>query len=234
ISPGADFLAPSALSFPLIIHAGDSIEAPIRFQPASKGSKSATVRIFSDDPMMPVKTVSVSGNGLAPSIVVNDPIIFDKTCPGNTNNKTLTISNTGFCDLVVKSITSSNPMEFKVAPSVAFPLIVPPGSTRDIAIQFMPMGFTIDPMRMATLTIMSNDPDMEMKDVKVIGTVPPPVIQVAPDPLDFGEVCLNTSKTLPLVIRNAGECNLTVSGITFSSTEFKLVSPPAFPFVIPP
>jgi len=234
IAPATDFLVPSALSFPLVIHAGDSIEAPIRFQPASKGNKSATVRIFSNDPTTPDKTVAISGNALAPSITVNDPIVFDKTCPGNTNNKTLTISNTGFCDLVVKSITSSNPLEFKVAPSVAFPLIVPPGSSRDIAIQFMPIGFTIDPMRMATLTIMSNDPDMGMKDVKVIGTVPPPVIQVAPDPLDFGEVCLNTSKVLPLVISNSGECNLTVSGITFSSTEFKLISPPAFPFVILP
>jgi hypothetical protein len=70
--------------------------------------------------------------------------------------------------------------------------------------------------------------------VKVIGIVPPPVIQVSPDPLDFGKVCLGRSKELPLVIRNTGECDLTVSGITFSSTEFKLVSPPAFPFIIPP
>jgi hypothetical protein len=85
------------------------------------------------------------------------------------------------------------------------------------------MGFTVDPMQMATLTIMSNDPVTPNRNVKVVGTVPPPVIQAAPDPLDFGEVCLNTSKTLPLVIRNTGECNLTVSGITFSSTEFKLV-----------
>jgi hypothetical protein len=96
------------------------------------------------------------------------------------------------------------------------------------------MGFTADPMRMATLIIMSNDPVTPNRNVKVVGTVPPPVIQAAPDPLDFGKVCLNTSKVLPLVISNSGECNLTVSAITFSSTEFKLVSPPAFPFVIPP
>jgi len=81
---------------------------------------------------------------------------------------------------------------------------------------------------------MSNDPVTPNKIVKVIGTVPPPVIVAAPDPLDFGTVCLNKSKELPLTIRNTGECNLTVSGITFSSAEFKLVSPPAFPFVIPP
>jgi hypothetical protein len=81
---------------------------------------------------------------------------------------------------------------------------------------------------------MSNDLNTPNKTVKVIGTVPPPVIQAMPDPLDFGKVCLGKSKELPLTIRNTGECNLTVAGITFSSPEFKLVSPPTFPFVIPP
>ncbi|MGH9802596.1 MAG: choice-of-anchor D domain-containing protein, partial [Blastocatellia bacterium] len=233
LTPGTDFLLPGVLSYPLVIHAGDSIEVPIRFQPASKGGKSATVRIFSDDPATPVKTVSVSGVGLAPSIITNDPITFDKTCPGQTNNKTLTIGNSGLCDLIVKSITSDSP-EFKVVGVVPFPLIIPPGSTRDVTIQFMPMGFTVDPMRMAKLTIMSNDPDTPNKMVKVIGIVPPPVIQAMPDPLDFGKVCLGKSKELPLTIKNNGECNLTVSSIMFSSAEFKLVPLPTFPFVVPP
>ncbi len=233
VSPGADFLLPFPPATPLIIHGGDSLVVPIRFQPASKGSKSALIRVFSDDPMTPIKTVSISGIGQASSIIVNDPITFDKTCPGNTNNKTLTIGNSGQCDLVVKSIISDSP-EFKVVGVVPFPLVIPPGSTRDVTIQFMPMGFTVDPMRMARLTIMSNDPDVANKVVKVIGIVPPPIIQAMPDPLDFGKVCLGKSKELPLTIKNNGECNLTVSSITFSSTEFKLLPPPTFPIVVPP
>src|SRR5262249_59115800 len=117
-------------------------------------------------------------------------------CPGGVNNKTLTIGNSGSCDLIVTGITSSS-AEFKVIGVVPFPLVIPPGATRDVTIQFMPMGFTPNPMHMATLTIMSNDPVTPNKNVKVTGTIPPPVIQAAPDPLDFVEVCLNTSKTLP-------------------------------------
>jgi HYDIN/CFA65/VesB family protein len=60
------------------------------------------------------------------------------------------------------------------------------------------------------------------------------VIMAMPDPLDFGKVCLGTFKDLPLTIKNKGECALTISGITFSSPEFKLASAVAFPLVIPP
>src|SRR5262249_2366667 len=86
----------------------------------------------------------------------------------------------------------------------------------------------------ATLTIMSNDLVTPNKTVTVKGIVPPPVIQVIPTTLDFGKVCLGTSKDLPLTIKNAGECNLTVAGVTINSPEFKLVNPPSFPLVIPP
>ncbi len=219
--------------FPVIISPDFCFPFETRFTPTSAGSKTTTLTINSNDPVNPAVMRTFNAQGGQPTIVVNDPITFDKTCPGETNNKTLTIGNSGSCDLIVNAITSSSPT-FKVVGVVPFPLIIPPGETRDITIQFMPMGFTPDPMQMATLTIMSNDPITPNKNVKVVGTVPPPVIQAAPDPLDFGEVCLNTSKILPLVIRNTGECNLTVSGITFSSTEFTLVSAPAFPFIIPP
>src|SRR5215813_451737 len=219
--------------FPVIVSPDFCFPFEARFTPTSAGSKTTTLTINSNDPVNPAVMRTFSAQGGQPVIVVNDPITFNKTCPGQTNNKTLTIGNTGACDLIVKSITSSS-AEFKVIGVVPFPLVIPPGETRDFTIQFMPMGFTVDPMQMATLTIMSNDPATPNKNVKVVGAVPPPVIQAAPDPLDFGEVCLNTSKTLPLVIRNTGECNLTVAGITFSSTEFKLVSPPTFPFVITP
>ena len=229
----SDFSVLPIPSPPLNIGASSSVNFTVRFMPTTAGIQTATIRIASDDPASPFYDLIVTGTGSSATIVVNDPITFDKTCPGQTNNKTLTIGNSGMCDLVVKSITSSSP-EFKVVGVVPFPLVITPGSTRDVTIQFMPMGFTVDPMRMANLTITSNDLVTPNRLVKVIGTVPPPVIQAAPDPLDFGKVCLSKSKELPLTIRNTGECNLTVSSISFSSTEFKLVSPPTFPFVIPP
>ena len=59
-SSSGDFLVPSVLSYPLTIEPGNALEAPIRFQPTSIGSKSATISVLSNDPSGP-KTVRVSG-----------------------------------------------------------------------------------------------------------------------------------------------------------------------------
>ena len=232
-SSSPEFQTAGVMSFPLVIAPGDSLTIPIRFQPASYGMKTATITLSSDDPANPSKGVSVSGNVPSATIVAPDMLDFGKVCPGDTRNLTLTIGNSGGCDLIVKSITSDSP-EFKVVGVVPFPFIVPPGQTRDVQIQFMPMGFTVNPVHMATLTIMSNDLVTPNKTVIVKGTVPPPVIQVSPDPLDFGKVCLGTFKDLPLTIKNAGECKLTISGITSDTADFSVAPGVSFPLMVPP
>jgi|GEM_PF-587404 len=228
-SSNPEFQTASVMSFPLTIHPGDSLQVPIRFQPSSFGpNKMADIQITSNDPASP-KLVKVTGTAPSATIVVPAMLDFGKACPGATSNRVLTIGNSGECELIVKSITSSSP-EFKVVGIVPFPLVIPPGSTRDVMIQFMPSSFG---PKMATLTIMSNDLSNPNAMVTVKGTAPPPVIQVVPDPLDFGKVCLGTFKDLPLTIKNTGECNLTVTGITSSLPEFTLVGV-TFPIVIPP
>jgi hypothetical protein len=215
---------------PVFIAGGSHLDFTVRCAPSSSGSKTATIRIKSNDADQQVLDLAYTCTAQSPVIVVNDPIVFDKVCPGDTQNRTLTIGNSGGCDLIVTAVNSSSP-EFKVVGVTPFPLVVPPGSVRDVTIQFMPMTFG---SKMATLTILSNDPVTPSKTVTVKGQAPPPVIHATPDPLDFGKVCLGTMKDLPLTIKNTGECNLTVSGVSFSSPEFSLAAPVAFPLVIPP
>ena len=59
-SSSADFLAPSVVSYPLVVAPGGSIEVAIRFQPSSVGAKSGTITIGSDDPLSPA-FVAVTG-----------------------------------------------------------------------------------------------------------------------------------------------------------------------------
>src|SRR5262249_22190571 len=58
----AEFKTAGVMSFPLVIHAGDSLAVPIRFQPTSLGAKLANITVSSNDPTTPTKTVPVSGN----------------------------------------------------------------------------------------------------------------------------------------------------------------------------
>jgi len=63
-SSSVDFLVPAVVSYPLVVGPGDSIALPIRFQPTSRGVKTATIALTSNDPAG-VRNVAVSGTGRA-------------------------------------------------------------------------------------------------------------------------------------------------------------------------
>lgn len=48
-SSSAEFIVPGVVSYPLVVGPGDSLEPPVRFQPASFGAKSATLTVSSND-----------------------------------------------------------------------------------------------------------------------------------------------------------------------------------------
>ena len=72
-SSSSEFQMAQVLNFPLTVAPGDSLVVPIRFQPTSDGSKSATLTISTDDPSAPTKTVRVSGSA-PPSYVCSAPV----------------------------------------------------------------------------------------------------------------------------------------------------------------
>ena len=71
-SSSPEFETPQVLAFPITVAPGDSIELPIRFHPATAGSKSATLTISSDDPSQPSKAVTMKGT-VPPSFVCQPP-----------------------------------------------------------------------------------------------------------------------------------------------------------------
>ena len=65
VSSAPIFVTPQVVSFPLTVDGGESIAIPIRFQPTNRGSATATLTIFSDDPSSPA-VVNVSGTAWPP------------------------------------------------------------------------------------------------------------------------------------------------------------------------
>jgi hypothetical protein len=72
VSSSPEFETPQVLAFPIVVAPGDSVEVPIRFHPATAGSKSTTVTIASDDPAQPSKLVTMTGT-VPPSYVCTPP-----------------------------------------------------------------------------------------------------------------------------------------------------------------
>jgi photosystem II stability/assembly factor-like uncharacterized protein len=171
ITGSANFLAPSVLSYPLLVDSGDSIDVVVRFQPSTHGTLSGTITIFSNDPASP-HVVAVSGVVPEPkaNLVIPDNGDFGQVRLGRFTDRELVINNRGPCPLSVSGIVSSAPV-FVTPEVVSFPLTVDGGGSIAVPIRFQP---TNRGSASATLTIVSNDPSSPAV-VNVSGTAWPPL-----------------------------------------------------------
>ena len=230
VSSSPDFLAPSVLSYPITLGVGDSIDVTIRFEPASPGTKSATITVFSDDPAGP-HVVPVSGVATAPrlSLVIADTGSFGKVCVGSFVDEPLILSNSSRCVVNVSAITSSSG-EFVVPQVLAFPLLIGPGESMPAPIRFAPASFGA---KSATITVVSSDPGSP-HTVVVNGEAPPGKLAVTGS-LCFGGVkaCCRAERTISIC--NVGECALHVTSVAFKrkNPHWKLVNNP-FPATLQP
>ena len=229
-SSSAEFLDPSVLSYPIVIETGDSVAIPIRFQPNTNGMKSATIRVFSDDPDSP-KKVQVSGRARPPRLVtiVANAGNFGDVCVGSFKDKMITLSNSGYCSLAITSISSSS-ADF-VAPNVmSYPIRIHAGDAVQLPIRFEPNSFGA---KSATIKIISDDPDSPKK-ISVSGNAPSGKLVVT------GSTCIGGVKACcigerTISICNVGDCKLHVTSVDFKrkSKHWKLVNNP-FPATLHP
>jgi hypothetical protein len=235
-SSSAEFVVASVDSFPLVIGAGDSIDVPIRFEPASFGAKSATISIDSDDPGG-LRTVAVSGVALTPTFAMfmADAGDFGPVCVGSFLDEDLTLNNSGDCALIVSNIASSS-AEFIVPQVLSYPLKVASGCALEVPIRFEPASFG---PKAATITITSNDP-AGPRSINVSGHAPTGKLAVT-GVTNFGCVECGERVHETLAICNVGECDLHVAEVAFEHKhgrkqkcgDFKLVHNP-FPATLRP
>jgi len=229
-SSSPDFLTPSVLSYPIKVSPGDSVDVVIRFEPITLGPKSATLRVFSDDPAGP-HPIAVSGDAQAPrlSLVIANTGNFGNVCRGRFGDEPLILNNSGKCPLTVSAITSTS-AEFLVPNVVAFPLTVAAGTSLPLPIRFAPTSIG---HKSATITVMSNDPAGPHK-MTVSGNVPAGKLAVTGSTA-FGGVkaCWCAERTLSIC--NVGDCDLHVTSVAFKrkSRHWKLVNNP-FPATLHP
>jgi hypothetical protein len=102
-SSSPEFIPPGVDAYPIVIAPGDAVDVQIRFQPASFGPKSATLTIDSDDPGGP-RTVNVSGTVPSGTLTITGNGHFGGVDFGGRAERTLSICNTGDCDLHVTKV----------------------------------------------------------------------------------------------------------------------------------
>jgi photosystem II stability/assembly factor-like uncharacterized protein len=159
-SSSTEFLAPEVLQYPFTVGPGDAVPVPIRFQPTSFGSKSATITVISDDPAGP-RSMAVSGDAPSGQLAITGATNFGCVECGCRVQQTLSICNVGECGLQVTEVAFRHKRkhkqkchDFKLIHN-PFPATVHPGSCLGVVIQYKA---TCDSTRECELVITSDDP----------------------------------------------------------------------------
>ena len=228
-----DFSVLPTPATPLTVAAGDRVTFTVVFTPSVPAvTETAIIRIASNDPAAPFVDVAATGTKGTGKLVtvIADGGSFGNTCVGSHSDEELTLNNAGHCSLSVNRITSSS-ADF-LAPSVAaYPLVVAPGASTEVAIRFQPTSVGA---KAGTIRIDSDDP-LSPAFVAVTGDAPPPqLVLMMADKGSFGHCCVRAHRDEPLTLSNSGKCTLTVSGITSSSGEFMVPEVISYPLTIEP
>lgn len=107
-SSDSEFVVPAVVAFPLVIGAGESASVTLRFQPTSFGAKSSTITITSNASASPV-TLDVSGTAPSGKLTLTGTTQFCEVELGDCARETLSICNTGNCDLHVERVAFKEP-----------------------------------------------------------------------------------------------------------------------------
>jgi hypothetical protein len=155
---------------------------------------------------------------------------------GNSREAQVTIGNSGSAGLVVKSVSTDNPV-YSVA-GVTLPLTVAAGAQAVVTVRFAP---TAAGVVSGTLSVASNDPATPTATISLTGTgtstgTPgdgPAQISVSPGSIDFGAVIPTQTIDRTLAVSNTGGAPLTVTGITSNNARYSAIAP-ALPFTVAP
>jgi hypothetical protein len=225
-----DFTAPSVISYPLVVEAGDSIDLVVRFRPTISGLQVATFTIFSNDLGGP-HSITVTGDAPNPRLVLMTPDSgnFGKVCVGSLVDESLIFNNSGKCPLSIRAITSSS-LEFLLPQVSSYPVRIGPGDCLPVPIRFQPTSFG---PKTAVISVVSDDP-ASPSSIAVSGDVPAGKIAVTGSAY-FGGICACTCAERVIAICNVGECQLLVSSVKFKrkSRHWKLINN-AFPTTLHP
>jgi photosystem II stability/assembly factor-like uncharacterized protein len=205
---------------PITVAAGANRTITVQFSPTATTNYAGTITL-AHNAGNGSSTISLTGNGIVqatPSITIDpNPLAFGDVATNTSSTQNITIQNSGTADLVISQANiSGNGFTLQ---NVTTPITIIAGESRTIAVQFLP---TVNTDYTATLTLTHNatgGSSIVMLTGKGVGT---PTITITPNPLDFGNVLINTSDTRNITIQNDGNADLVISQATISGTGFTL------------
>ncbi|MCX7770263.1 MAG: choice-of-anchor D domain-containing protein [Proteobacteria bacterium] len=196
---------------------GASCTISVIFTPTVVGIRNASISISTNDPINPTVSVSLSGTGFVIPIASITPtsLNFGNQLVNSTSaSQTITLSNTGLDVLNITSIgiAGTNASNFSQTNNCGTTLAS--GSNCVINITFTPSTTGV---RIANLSITSNDPANPTLTASLSGTGVTPVASISKASLSFSNQLTNTaSAPQTITLSNIGTAPLTINGINIT------------------
>ena len=219
---GFTFAGPS---LPITVAPRKTASVSVNFTPHAVGSATGTLTVSShtssngNNKIHSYSTpVSLSGTGYDAAYLSSPSSInLGSILVGTSKTQALTLSNSGGSSLTISAAVVSN-TSFGVS-GLAFPYILPPGSSANLSVKFVPTGAGTDS---ATLTLSSNASDPSVA-VSLSGTATTSTgtLGVTPGSMSFGTLTIGNSQSQKGSVTASG-AGVTLSSASSSNSEFTL------------
>ena len=204
---------------PVTLAAGQAASFTVRFQPTAPGDPTVTIS-FDGPNAQPYASLSASATAVTLGVLSPSPspVAFGNTTVGGHQTTTVTLSNSGGTDLIIKSATMSG-AGFSMS-NLALPLTLNPGSSTSETITFAPTGagnFSGSVTFATTADQTNGTVVLNLSGLGVQGQ-----LGSNPTSFSFGSIQIDSSKSLAGTLTNSGGSSLTISAATASGSGFSL------------
>ena len=219
VGTNGDFRAQSHC--PAVLLPGISCSIGVTFNPSAAGNRQGALVINDDSNALPGSQQSIQLVGLAhqPIASLSTGSLSAASNLGGSIVQSVNVTNTGDGALTVRGIGVSGGASGDFGQSSNCVRVLQPGAGCSITVSFTPHGYGA---RLATLTLYDDGPGGS-QSVALHGLGTAPRALLSGSFLNFGGAAVgNTSAPQSIVLFNAGNGPLSISGVNLSGADFSL------------
>ncbi len=204
----------SGLSAGQVIGAGQSMNFTTNFNPSVSGASAGSIAITSNLSATPA-TVGLSGMGTQPGVSATpSSAAFGNVAVGSTNSQSITLTNSGNATLTFSQISVTG-AGFSVS-GLSTSTTIGPGSNASFSVAFKPGTATA--VQGSIVLTTNASPSQLTIPLSGTGAAATMLLVSNPTSLGFGNVTVNSSRTLTSVLTNTGNSIVTLSNVSVVGT----------------
>ena len=235
---GAGFTV-SGATFPLTLNPQQSATLQVQAAPSATGADTGALTISSNASTNATTVVNLTSTGTNTGATAPQPqltisptyLSFGNVTTGSSATLPVTLTSTGTAAVTISSASISG-TGFTVS-GAAFPMTLSPKQTATLNVKFAPATTGTDRGTLAIRSNASANPNIYLNMTGSGVNATTPNWTMSTTSLNFGNVAVNSSATLPVTITSSGTASLTINSDAISGTGFT-VSGATLPMTLSP